>query len=252
MSTATKNVKTWHTHFLRGLEPELNHALIILNQPFSRQLFDRLWKSTTWRACADGGANRLFDTLGNDVDRARFLPDLIKGDLDSIRPDVVQYYQDLGVPVVKDDCQDSTDLMKCVSALEAKESSEGGKQYNIVFLGGLSGRLDQTAHVLSYLQKLRNKRQRVFVVTDDNVGWVLDEGEHEIKIDHDLLGVTCGLLPFGVSSSIISTTGLRWNLTEQESSFDGLLSTSNHLIPGQDVWIKTSKVIWWTAELKNL
>jgi hypothetical protein len=38
-----------------------------------------------------------------------------------------------------------------------------------------------------------------------------------------------------------------------ESSFDGLVSTSNHLLPEEEiVWIKTSKPIWWSAELKRL
>ena len=35
-------------------------------------------------------------------------------------------------------------------------------------------RLDQTVHTLSLLHKLRRSRQRVFVVTDDNVAWLLD------------------------------------------------------------------------------
>jgi len=40
-------------------------------------------------------------------------------------------------------------------------------------------------------------------------------------------------------------------LDEQASSFDGLVSTSNHLVPEEEeVCIKTSKPIWWTAELK--
>jgi thiamine pyrophosphokinase len=47
--------------------------------------------------------------------------------------------------------------------------------YDILVLGGLSGRLDQTVYTLSYLHKLRKSRRRVFVVTDDNVGWVLDK-----------------------------------------------------------------------------
>jgi thiamine pyrophosphokinase len=46
---------------------------------------------------------------------------------------------------------------------------------DVVLLGGLSGRLDQTVHTLSFLHKLRKSGRRIFVVTDENVGWVLDE-----------------------------------------------------------------------------
>ena len=54
----------------------------------------------------------------------RYLPDLIKGDLDSLRPDVRAFYEAHGVPVVQQDDQDSTDLMKCIQALEEKERRE--------------------------------------------------------------------------------------------------------------------------------
>ncbi|KAJ2917394.1 hypothetical protein MD484_g3027, partial [Candolleomyces efflorescens] len=250
-------MQTWDVSFLKAqASTGQPHGLIILNQPFSIPLLQRLWNSTQWHCCADGGANHLHDVFlqvpdGNEA-RLRYLPDLIKGDLDSLRPDVRAFYEAHGVPVVQQDDQDSTDLMKCIQALEEKERRENNGQYHIVLLGGLAGRLDQTIHTLSCLHKLRKSRERICALTDDNVGWVLDEGEHELKIDHDLLGPTCGLLPVGIDSTILSTRGLRWNLDQHPSSFDGLVSTSNHLVPHQDVWIRTSKPIWWTAELKKL
>lgn len=45
----------------------------------------------------------------------------------------------------------------------------------VIILGGLSGRLDQTIHTLQLLHKLRKERSDVYAVTDDNIGWVLDE-----------------------------------------------------------------------------
>ncbi|KAJ7903600.1 thiamine pyrophosphokinase [Mycena olivaceomarginata] len=238
---------SWNVEFLQPQDAsdiKPNRALVILNQPFSEGLFHRLWNSSKWHCCADGGANRLFDTL-TPSQRLLFLPDFIKGDLDSIRNDVKEFYISRGVPVTP------TDLMKCVSAIHDKEVREQA-EYDIILLGGLSGRLDQTIHTLSYLHKLRKTRKHVFAVTDDNVGWVLDTGEHTIHIDHSVLGPTCGLLPVGIASTVLSTTGLRWNLTDQESSFDGLLSTSNHFLPNEPiVWVKTSNAIWWTAELRT-
>ncbi|KAF9649868.1 thiamine pyrophosphokinase [Thelephora ganbajun] len=228
-------------------------ALIILNQPFSLGLLWRLWKVSSWKACADGGANRLYDLFSGELEdlRIRFIPDLIKGDFDSIRDDVKEYYLSKGAAVIQDGDQCSTDLMKCVSSLSDLESQTDGVQHDVVILGGLSGRLDQTVHTLSYLHKLRKLRESVFVITDDNVAWVLDSGEHEISIDHKTLGQTCGLLPVGVSSTILTTRGLRWNLTDHPSHFDGMVSTSNHLVPEEPiVYIKTTEPIWWTAELR--
>ncbi len=55
------------------------------------------------RIVADGGANRLYDALSSgsmQQDRvlslSDFEPDIIRGDLDSIRPDVLEYYSKQG------------------------------------------------------------------------------------------------------------------------------------------------------------
>ncbi|TEB34656.1 thiamine pyrophosphokinase Thi80 [Coprinellus micaceus] len=247
---------TWNVNFLdpdESLQLDRPHALIVLNQPFTFPLLQRLWKSTGWRCCADGGGNRLYDLFSIDEDRLKFLPDLVKGDLDSLRPEVRLWYASHGVEVVRDDDQDSTDLMKCVRAVEERENAESAKeQYTIIVLGGLAGRLDHTIHTLAYLHKLRKTRERTYAITDDNIGWVLDSGEHEIQVDHGVLGPTCGLLPVGIDNTQLTTEGLRWNLEDHPSNFDGTVSTSNHLVPGQNVRVSTTKAIWWTAELRSL
>lgn len=58
------------------------------------------------RYCADGGANRLYERYvephlplngtaeaQNSTAAAQYLPDLIKGDFDSLKPHVRQYYE---------------------------------------------------------------------------------------------------------------------------------------------------------------
>ncbi|KAJ3552087.1 hypothetical protein NM688_g4345 [Phlebia brevispora] len=241
--TFTWNLPFLEPHSVRAqlLNPR-KYALIILNQPFTFNLLKQLWDASSWKCCADGGANRLHDTLNAEHDvRTQFLPDLIKGDLDSLRNDVREYYQAHGVPVVHDRDQNSSDLMKCITALSEKERAEGS-EFDIIILGGLSGRLDQTIHTLSQLHKLRKTRERVFSLTDENVAWVLNEV---------YLGITCGLLPVGIDHTMLTTRGLEWNLTDAKSCFDGLVSTSNHLVPGEDtVYIKTTKPLLWTVELR--
>ena len=40
-------------------------------------------------------------------------------------------------------------------------------------------------------------------------------------------------------------------IAETESCFDGMVSTSNHLVPGESiVTVKTTKPIIWTVELR--
>lgn len=48
---------------------------------------------------ADGGANQLYDAVCQQqgtVSPKDYVPDIIKGDLDSIRPEVLTFYQQLG------------------------------------------------------------------------------------------------------------------------------------------------------------
>ena len=103
-------------------------ALIVLNTPIVQQPrggdlhgtgLGALWKASTYRVCADGGVNRLHDATiaiatvrgggceGEDCEEEEsveeedasssrgcdYLPDLITGDLDSLRPDVRRYYE---------------------------------------------------------------------------------------------------------------------------------------------------------------
>jgi thiamine pyrophosphokinase len=47
------------THLGKG---QSKPALIILNQPIAdTTILDRLWSHTSYRLCADGGANQLYD-----------------------------------------------------------------------------------------------------------------------------------------------------------------------------------------------
>ena len=64
--TADADIVEWETPFLNPptASPGVRRALIIFNQPFSLPLLETLWNACSWRCCADGGANRLYDFLG--------------------------------------------------------------------------------------------------------------------------------------------------------------------------------------------
>jgi thiamine pyrophosphokinase len=68
---AMSSKRTWNVRFLDGKPSDAKYALIILNQPFTKPLINRLWGATQWRCCADGGANRLYDTFQDDTERTK-------------------------------------------------------------------------------------------------------------------------------------------------------------------------------------
>lgn len=103
-------------------------ALVILNTPIKAARNDgggklsgvlgSLWEASSYRICADGGANRLYDSTvaaraagsAEPDSGARYVPDLITGDLDSLRQDVREYYEARGASVVRVEDQDFHDL----------------------------------------------------------------------------------------------------------------------------------------------
>ena len=112
-------------------------ALIILNSPISdHEGFRQLYRHASFRLCADGGANRLYDAFGTESD---VLPDLIHGDLDSLDDTVRQAYEKLGVQVSEDPDQYSTDFGKAIKTVieHMPEASD------ILIHGSLGGRVDQ-------------------------------------------------------------------------------------------------------------
>ncbi|KAM6373988.1 thiamine pyrophosphokinase 1 isoform 2-T2 [Alca torda] len=178
----------------------LKFCLLILNQPFDKGHFHCLWSKAALRACADGGANRLYHVTEGSQDS--FLPDYISGDFDSIQPEVKEYYKVKGCEFIETMDQDLTDFTKCLQILQKKIEKKG-------------------------LQ-----------------------GKHKLHVDTGLEGAWCGLIPIGSSCESVTTTGLRWNLTNQVLKFGTLVSTSNTYDGSGIVTIETDKPLLWTMAIE--
>lgn len=88
--------------------------------------------------CADGGANRLYDAFPQSDKMSGFLPAVIAGDMDSIRPDVQQHFTNHGSEIIdQSQDQDTTDLQKCLSQLEARFTKEKLASSTVVAAGKL-------------------------------------------------------------------------------------------------------------------
>lgn len=220
------------------------HALIILNQPLT-STFYTLWSICQFRACADGGANRLYDQFESDEARLKYLPDFIAGDFDSLRDEVREFYSGAGVHLLHDPDQYSTDFMKCARQID--------QTYNLIALGGTGGRVDQSFHSIYHLFLSNKRRQLLYLVSPESVTFLVEQGEGSdwstIETPRDIFGDTCGIIPI-LGSSIISTKGLRWDVNDWETSFESQVSTNNKLSSDQ-VMIRTNRPVLFTLEIRT-
>ncbi|CAM9489681.1 unnamed protein product [Ectocarpus sp. 13 AM-2016] len=256
-------------------------ALVILNAQGtgeSEGLLRHLWGRADLRVCADGGANRLHDSFGGgggDVedrhrDRARFVPDIIVGDLDSLRPEVARFYEDLGSEIKLRGDEDHCDFEKCLVEVESRLSSpapspEAGSSSGgggsggggsapcgatVVGLGAFGGRFDHEMQAVSLLHAYTSRFHRLVLMGAGNVAFLLQPGlSHAVQPDSRFEGPTVGLLPVGGPCRAVTTEGLRWNLDGRGLEFGVCVSSSNHVV-GDVVRVVTDAPLVWTAEFK--
>ncbi|CAN8295850.1 unnamed protein product [Cochlearia groenlandica] len=229
-------------------------ALVVLNQNLPR-FTPLLWHHAKLRLCADGGANRIYDELPlffPDEDplliRNRYKPDVIKGDMDSIRRDVLDFYISLGTKVIDEsDDQDTTDLDKCI--LHIRHSPLFQENLQILATGALGGRFDHEAGNLNVLYRYPDIR--IVLLSDDCLIHLLPKTHrHEIQIHSSLQGPHCGLIPMGSPSAKTTTTGLQWDLSNTEMRFGGLVSTSN-IVKGEKITVESDSDLLWTISIKK-
>ncbi|KAM0947673.1 putative thiamine diphosphokinase [Dioscorea sansibarensis] len=255
------------THASRFLLPSLpvageasavsTYALVVLNQQLPR-FSPLLWKhAARLRLCADGGANRVYDEmpkLFSDQDpldvRYRYKPDVIKGDLDSIRPEVQDFYSNLGTKVVDESHdQDTTDLHKCINFILDCTPDLDKSNLCILVAGALGGRFDHEIGNINVLYRFSDTR--IILLSDDCLIYLLPKTHgHEIYIQSNVEGPHCGLVPIGAPSTSTTTTGLKWDLSDMGMNFGGLISTSN-VVREETVTVRSDVDLLWTISIKK-
>lgn len=149
-------------------------ALILLNKRTSkRSVLWRLWHSAKLRICADGGANCLYDSFTKDnygnAERECYIPHVIKGDLDSLRPSVLSYYYGQGSTVMQVADQNCNDFEKCLKeVLDRAGGAAAAAATTVVAVGAFGGRFDQEIASFHLLHKYTPLFDRFILVGNGN------------------------------------------------------------------------------------
>ncbi|KAF9622051.1 hypothetical protein IFM89_029335 [Coptis chinensis] len=256
------DLMTHCTHFLLPTiplddnKPTLTYALVVLNQKLPT-FTPLLWKHAKLRLCADGGANRVFDEMPDLLPnqdpilvRNRYKPDVIKGDMDSIRTEVQDFYSNLGTKIVDESHdQDTTDLHKCVALIEDVTPNLEKANLCILVAGALGGRFDHEIGNINVLCRFSNTR--IVLLSEDCLIQLLPRSHrHEINILSSVEGPHCGLIPIGIPSASTTTTGLQWDLDNTEMKFGGLISTSN-IVREARITVRSDSDLLWTISIRK-
>ncbi|RBR24644.1 uncharacterized protein FIESC28_02577 [Fusarium coffeatum] len=231
-------------------------ALLILNQPLKNGVnLRKLWKNSSVRVAADGGANRLHKLSSFHGKYSNL--QLIIGDLDSLTPTVRDFYSSQPSPaqIIRDADQDSTDFAKAVNWIR-NEHPDG---IDIVALGGIGGRVDQGLSQLHHLYLFQTDPEyasgRVFLLSGSSLTFLLKPGTHQIQVredgEEDAFGKHVGIIPLKEAANI-TTKGFEWDVEDWHTEIGGKLSTSNHILPdSQVVTVTTDKDVLFTVALRE-
>ncbi|KAM3719164.1 thiamine pyrophosphokinase [Dirofilaria immitis] len=212
----------------------------------SAKLARYLWNKSMFRSCTDGAANFIMPLVKNE----NYLsPNLISGDLDSITV-VAKNFFESQVEIMETPDQNYTDMCKALQIIAERMKDKKLNISKIIVLGGLSGRFD---HVLSSLHSLlRFDSCEIAIIDGINIVTILGEGSTSLEFTEgrQLLTGKCGIIPFVQRKTVVSSSGLKWNLDKTELAFGKLISTSNEMV-SDTVSVTCSAPVIFTIELSE-
>lgn len=165
-------------------------SVIVVNNQLNEEWLLKGLKSTKNVILADGGANKFYKSPFRHWRNIR----AIVGDLDSLHPEVQNFYEARGVKVEQVWNQDTNDFEKAVK----KSISMGWK--NILCFGAFGGRMDHSLSAMHHAVKLSKEHPELKMVLfgKNNLMYYMRPNiKHEIRISNKINRMCSGLIPFG-------------------------------------------------------
>ncbi|XP_049870437.1 thiamin pyrophosphokinase 1 isoform X2 [Pectinophora gossypiella] len=242
-----------------------NYAILVLNRPLTQcQTFmANFWNNALVRVTVDGGTKQwdlYLNKLPVDMQNKMKLPDLITGDFDSIPEDIFEKYRKKGCEIVHTPDQNYTDFTKALMELQTYCLEHKLQADQVVAIGQSSGRLDQVLGNIQTLflnkeKQLLGPKTRLYLMSDDAISWLLQPGEHNIAIPEESRKhkkAWCSLVPVGETCRSVTTSGLKWNLSNHQLKFGEIVSTSNTFDGSEIVTVKCSHTLLWSMKTPSI
>ena len=189
---------------------EKTKVLIFLNGDLPGRILKKYPMEHCYKICADGAANGL-KKLG-------IIPNIIIGDLDSIKKETAAYFKKKKIEIRKIEEQDTTDFEKCLMyAIENRLN-------NIVIFGATSRRTDHTLNNFSILKRYNKILDLKIIDKKYDIFFIPQSIEFDYKT-----GEVVSLMPLPVATKI-KTEGLMYALNGEPLEFgvrEGTLNISN-------------------------
>lgn len=202
-------------------------ALIAAGDMKDFDFYKELLKDANLIICIDGGSNHLY--------RLEMNPDLIIGDLDSIKPEVKDHYMKQGIEFKKfPRKKDKTDTEIAIEYAYSLNPSE------VILLGAIGSRLDHSLTNINLLYNYYNKDIVLKLINENNEVVLITDS---ISLTGDA-GDTVSLVPLNGDVTGVCLEGLEYPLGDATIRFGSSLGVSNVMTKGTcNVSIKTGYLL---------
>ena len=199
------------------------------------QVYKKIFKKANIIIAVDGGTNHLF--------KMNVVPNVIIGDLDSIEPDIKEYYRKKKVEFVTyPPKKDFTDTELAIDyALKLKPNF-------ITLIGFLGSRFDHSLANIFLLKKIANSKIKAKIVNKKNEIFCI-EGEDSLEIEGGK-GDFLSIIPLTEKTEGIDLEGLEYPLINSTLNFSSTKGISN-VFKRKEATIKIKKGLLLVIKSKD-
>ncbi|MDF3047161.1 MAG: thiamine pyrophosphokinae [Candidatus Midichloriaceae bacterium] len=164
--------------------------------------------------CLDGAIHELL-VVG-------IIPEYLIGDFDSVDEGILKEVASLGVKVIYDENQITTDLEKGLELAAGFQA--GARKLTIKIFQGFAGRVDHSLYNLGLLKKFHKVFNELLMVNGDEI--ISYHENEEIEVVGE---VGAHMAIMGFPSAEVSSTGLKYDMQNLILEIGGMQSASNSL-----------------------